>query len=366
MTIQNKIEVAPIKENRLYYIDFIKSMSIILVIINHATFIFPDIVSNRQLYLFHFWNFPDIPMFMLVFGVLSYKSYKKQKYLGLIDLYRMRKIGRKLNRFIIPYLMAFPIIAVNIYFLQHKDFSISHLISSFFTGGNMTGGYYILVIFFSTLTFPIIFYLYEKSVLYCGLLCFIITAAYVIVDLLLENKYNDYFTWAILPLFFTFLGMFFWQKKEQLEKNLLPIIFFIFGFLFLFFLYSNSSYVFFPFTRDVSTTTSYLLPCSFYVFGILYFFYWASIKIRLNRIFKLRFFRIVSDATFHIYIVQGVYFSALLHVKSSILDATIRDKGFLLQETIALFICLFIGVCFYYFENFLRKKYSLRVKVSVG
>ena len=94
----NNIEI----KSRNHFIDILKGICIIFVVITHF-----DFKGNELRMFFPFWIDMAVPIFMIVSGYVYACSFTKKNIENLSEAYKLKNIVNKIIRYSIPFLIAF-------------------------------------------------------------------------------------------------------------------------------------------------------------------------------------------------------------------------------------------------------------------
>ena len=86
-----------------YFIDVLKGICILIVIITHYNW---D-KGERLKYLFPFWVEMAVPVFMIISGYVSSKSFEKKQINKLAQAYEPFLILSKILRYTIPFIIVY-------------------------------------------------------------------------------------------------------------------------------------------------------------------------------------------------------------------------------------------------------------------
>ena len=337
-------------ENKEYnQINILKSIAIMFVLILHS------INSNfeRSIYtVFHIHQ--AIPIFMVLFGLNLSLSFRKK---GIFKkIYPEKYFNKKLKRFVIPYLITYlcVIIIVKIFF-PNLNFNIRYFLFGFsFISGY--GNYFILILFQSIFIIPIIYHYYKKNPKLTIIICFIINfcyqysysfiqsngifyisiligyyrrlvfnyIAYIVLGIWISDKYNN----QKISIFF----------KEN--KRLLPVILISISYLFFYYIILNR----YSFQNIFIISIGYTMLIV--LFGLR--FLPNEIKGNLQKLFNY-----IGKCSYHIYLVQMVFFTILIRVTPEI-----YFSNNLFYMIILLFIvfvyCILLGIVFFEFCKLIK------------
>ena len=141
-----------LKRNR--FLDVLKGIALILIILTHYSF--TD--DKRLLYAFPYWVDMGVPIFMIITGFVTAKSYERKGIDSLDEAYKPEYTVRSMLRFLIPFIMIF-IVEIFV-MLRSNGFSgmpgIGMLAQGFLLGGNGPGAYYVPIMIQLVFVFPLI------------------------------------------------------------------------------------------------------------------------------------------------------------------------------------------------------------------
>ena len=100
-----KLIAQNLTDRRNHFIDILKGICIIFVIISH----FSWTAEERLKYLFPFWIDMAVPVFMIISGYVYSFSYKRNSINRLEDAYLMKNTLSKIVRYTVPFIITYSI-----------------------------------------------------------------------------------------------------------------------------------------------------------------------------------------------------------------------------------------------------------------
>lgn len=321
--------------NRNIYIDFLKVIAIILIIVTHD----PWSVNNADLLPFVFGIDMAVPVFMIVSGY----NYANGKHDIIKDEYKPAHILKRLKRFLIPYMFVFLGEVILLFFLKNKEYTIKTLLVDFVKGGYGPGAYYTPIMVQFVFLVPILWYIYNQygiKVIFLVNVCFELIYTFM-------NLPEAMYQFCIIRYFFL-ISLGFEMKKREDKANRFLAFSFIIGVFYLL----STSYFYEPIVFKRWTTTSMIV--GFYLLPILVigkiFFDKSVLHNHVNNTLT-----VTSNATFHIYLVQMVYY--YLGVQR-IFDGMTHG----VRTCLSILVCVVCGNIFYIVMN---KVLNIGLKKSV-
>lgn len=337
------------KRENIKGIDYSKAFAIISVLILHLYL--PKEIDKK--YLLHLYTTIGVPIFMIVSGhnyTLSFEGNNKV-------WFTKNNLYRKLKRIIYPYIYIIILELILIFKLEklEKYRTKGSLINEFLIeGGIGPGGYYsptviqIILIYFPLL---LIFNIYLNKIIkkyrapLSLFIIIIIEAIYEICINYLGKKYDEvliqqiYRIVALRHITFLQLGIIlYYNKKIILEKlkYILPLS--IGGSIYIYMTFYKE-YTFFPYYYWKIVSAPMMFYALFFIIIFLKYFNKKNGKL-LEKIIIL-----ISKASYHIFLVQMVYFG--------ILKLKFYNNG--LDYLIDIFICISIGILYFFLESKISK-----------
>ncbi|WP_261658827.1 acyltransferase [Fusobacterium nucleatum subsp. nucleatum ATCC 23726] len=346
-------------------IDYAKAFAILGVLILHLYL--PNLYDEKV--LLRLWTEVGVPIFMIVTGhnyILSYYK-SKENWLSRNNLYR------KLKRIIIPYIyiLIFEIILVFIKsdFVSY-DFSKYRNIKSLFyliliKGGIGPGSYYSPVLIQIVLIYFPLLLVFNKFLnklikneyknVISLLVIFIIEAMFEVIINYMGSIYNKNFIDnfyrmnALRYTPFLQLGIILYNHKNQILKNFKKILPLSIGGGVYTYLTHYKDCTFPPFYYWKQVATPIMFHALFFIYIALKYFN------KSNENFFEKVIITIGKSTYHIFLVQMVYFG-MLRIQP-------YDKGF--YYLMHILICIGAGIIFYYAEPKITKKLELFIKRRV-
>lgn len=151
-------------------IDILKALAIIAVLINHSFYkIFP---TGNPILIFTIYQ--AVPIFLIILGINAGMSFKRRNYTFLTQMYSKEYFKARLERLLPAFIVVFLIsIILGLLMKKHLYFGILTLIGYLPSGG--PGNYFISIVFQFVFIFPIIYYAYRRSPIWTLILSFIIS-----------------------------------------------------------------------------------------------------------------------------------------------------------------------------------------------
>lgn len=320
------------KSNRNHFIDLLKGICIVFVIVTH----FSWTEDEKLAYFFPYWLNMAVPLFMIISGYVYAFSYRKNKIECFSEAYLPKNVIPKLIRYTIPYMVAF-VIEIS-YMISKQKLAVDGelpltLVKSFIVGGFGPGTYYYPMMIQFVFVYPVVYFIvkrYElKGVLAVGLL----NALYELIQCAYNMNYGCYRLLIFRYLLLIAVGCYI--SYEKIKWNIpLMIASFVIGVLFIL----NYSYREYE-PRVVTHWTKTSFVACLYVIPI------AIIMIR--KFSKVRFIPLefMGKASYNIFLTQMVWYK----FGFKIMKAQVTDRLTLLIADIA--ICVIVGIVFYYLEN---------------
>ncbi len=326
-------------KNELQFINILKAIAIILVLITHNGF---SLTFRENIFFTYFINMA-VPLFILITGFNYSLSFSKINNINFVKI--LKSLFRKFKRLTIPFF----IILLIEWYLNLSNIRFHHFTTAFINGGVGPGSYYYPVMVQFIILFPFIYLLLkkykEKGVAIIFIIQFLADSIFYLTDI----NPNLHRVLCLRYIFLVSLGCYLGLKKEKINSNALLLMEMI-GINFLtILLCSNSEQAYVPFTLWSGSS----LLVSFYIFPIFAYIYY-NYNIYSTNIF-VKFISDIGRATWHIFLVQMIYFLVIQDYLTLPLKYTIP---------ISLFVNITLGWIFYKVEkqvsfcikNFLSKQ----------
>ncbi|NVM35631.1 MAG: acyltransferase [Candidatus Lokiarchaeota archaeon] len=356
--------------NRFFQVDLLKSFMIILVILDHT-------IAYAGLYGkgFELWERISIPMFLVIMGFNMGKSFSREGDKSLRELYSWSYFKKKFWRYLYPYLIlyivgtifgfilygaAFPDTFKENWFLEYIVFQKSLL--------EGPGNWFIPVLFQSIIIMPLLYKAFSKWPKLSLILCFVIeffmhlTLFFIFGEItsLAELLRELNFRYNIL-LYLSAIGMGIWFSKNHdlfNKKNIFVWILFPFSLIYMI------AWDFFGFRLAIDGAE--IVRGDYHYLTFIYSAFLFLIAMRLisqNPKTKIaRVFTVISSATFHIYLVQDIYFIISYVIYNPIWQGSpvlanifgIQSNEFFVNGCLLILnwvICISCGVFWWYVDN---------------
>lgn len=331
------------KSEHLKSFDYLKSISILMILVTHLGF---SVISRKNL-LFPYWIDMAVPFFFIVNGYMYSLSWEKRNLKSIKDWFKYKNFSDKFLRILVPYVIIF-LLEVLLYKILNRDISSREIVNGFITGGWGPGSYYFPVLIQLLLLFPFILSIAKKKngwiiLILIQVLLEITTQKLGLSDglyRLLFFRYLGFVTFGILLYFRDIKGNDIHILKIFGNRFLLLGIF-LCG-VGLIYMLSYTSYE--PLIFKRWTTTS--LPTLLYSFPLVFVF--TKAESLLQRVPKIlnNIIILIAKSTYHIFLVQMTYYWF-----------RVQDSGRLRESLLeSLFICIPLGILFYFVESNLTRK----------
>ncbi|MBC5991701.1 acyltransferase family protein [Pontibacter cellulosilyticus] len=323
-------------------IDVLKGMAIIAVIALHSL-TKPELVQGWA--IFHIWQ--AVPVFMIIMG-LNLGIGSKPDHLTLSLLYNKAYFTKKATRILIPFLFTF-ILALffglfwEVYF-QSNVLELERVVLVGVLPVSGRGNYFITLLLQSILLLPLIGYCFNRR----PVLTTIALIALEVLFLLVSKKYSlfegddmEYLYSAALPRYFSAFAFGLWLAKAIRQPYRISILlaFLVLGAIAI-------NYLYFVVYRGLSIPFIYN---SWAMQNVMSFGYAALLILMViytlpseSDNFILQGFAKLGQASYHIFLVQVVYFGLVSDFSNLWLN---------------LAICLLLGYLYYKIETPLSKRY---------
>lgn len=330
-----------IDKQRYFSIDLLKGICILLVVFSHCTWT----ATEESLLLFPFWVDMAVPIFMIISGFVSAKSFQRKGVSTLKSAYSAKLLSTKLTRYLIPYLLFFLMEELVIMGVYDNKINIHSVFKAFITGGQGPGSYYTPVLVQFIFVFPLIYFIVNKmkfnGVLLCGLINLFFECAKTIGGMTVQCYRLMFFRYILLVAYGCYLA-----SEKYVKNTKLAHLSMIAGILYIIkFRYSGAT----PVITNLWPETS-LFACLFIIP--------LSGSLILNN-WRCKPLEWLGKASYHIYLMQTLYYFAFSEAIALLIDS--RAIAF----SVNILICVLFGVMFYIFEtrlsNLLRKAVSLEI-----
>lgn len=336
-------------QKRIYFLDYMKAISVLMVIITHIDW------AEKNLFQFLFIINMAVPIFMIISGFNFDMSYTKriqarEATLGrpatiweqLQIMYSPANLWPRIVRFATPFI-PIAILEWILKSVAHVEVSVPRL---FLLGGFGPGSYYVPLLFELLAIFPII-YLLVKAHPYIGMM----SVAFFQFAYEAWVAYSGFEKYWYRLLIFRYLlliafGCFLHQHPDKRLHKRTIFSMFVIGAEYLLLYHMGIKFSMFRFWSPT------VLPADFYIMAVMVvlfrLFYHSRIPGRFGTLMET-----IGKASYHIFLIQMVYY----HFD---LGGPIFSWNYGLQIICNILITVSIGIGYFYLENFLRKKFKER------
>lgn len=279
------------------YIDYLKVIAITFIVFTHD----PWSVENNGLWLYSLIIDMAVPVFMIVSGYNYANSCSNRQSYTIKELYNAQILLNKAIRFLVPFIIIFLGEVLLLVVFKHKEYTVLSFIQDMLKGGYGPGAYYTPVMIQFILIVPLIYYIIHRFKGAGVIGVFILNLIYECLCTMLDLSNARYALGIFRYLFLIALGIAWCDRiLDKVSKKWYGISFAI-GFVYII----GTSYLYTPIIFTRWTTTSMMV--GLYLFPIIMFLQKMVEKIvLLQKIEQL--IVMCSNATFHIYLVQMVYY----------------------------------------------------------
>ncbi|WP_414839712.1 acyltransferase family protein [Carnobacterium sp. TMP28] len=319
-------------------IDVIKGLAILFVIFIHS-------LTNQTVLAIGgpFYILQAVPLFLIIAGFNNTMSYERHRFETLIDLYQPILLLKKLNRILLPAVLAY-LCQMAIGPFIGKEASIFFYL--FGRGG--FGGFFISIMIQLIFFLPFLYYLAKRNHHLMLLISFLVNLGFELASDSLDLPPFLYRLFFFRYLFAIALGIWFYFVQEE-KKALfiirigafLSIVYLIFVH---YFGYTGPFYSFDTAWKGQDPLT-FFYPLFLFYLGLTYL-----PKLRWNRLYEG--LARLGKQSYHIFIVQMVYF----WISASYIDKT---QSILIIDLAS---CLIIGSAYYHLENYYLRHKKRNIK----
>lgn len=316
---------------RIYLIDYLKAVCVVMVIITHYDW--PDKIHG----VFLFGINMAVPVFMLISGYNFTASGLRKAEGKIIKMYQPEMILPKVVRFTSPFLFIFTLEVV-LKALQGSEYTAMDIFGDFLEGGYGPGSYYYPLMLQLLIVFPIIFLLVEKLGKWGVLLAAQFNLVYEVMKRISEMELDTYRLLIFRYTFLLALGCYlFFHVQNRIRPWVLGLMLCIgIGYLCGIYYADYEPQLFIYWTRTSMMT-------AFYIFPLIYIAFRYGLKMRIpGRVGKA--LEKFGQASYHIFLIQMVYY----HFDFCDLFETLPGR---LEVVVHIVICLGTGFVFYLLES---------------
>ena len=353
-----------------FQVDFLKTFAIAFVIIDHSVLRVLLWGAGAEL-----WERMSIPVFLIILGFNMGNSFAKRGDQYLSELYSWAYFKRKFWRFIFPYIILYIVSTTAGFIIYEENFTdtfndnwfLEYIVyqKTLFEG---PGNWFIPVLFQSILLLPLLYKLFSVVPRLSLILCFIIEICFHLFLFAFVGELNSYEDWLIeinfryiILLYLSAIGMGFWFSRDHdlfSKKNLFVWILFPIAVIYM------VAWQFFDYRLEIDG--SGIVRGDYNYLTFIYAAFIILIVMKLlpknpkNKASK--FFTTIGRASFHIYLVQDVYFAITYSTQGSgniVNNICGISFGEPILDLFLMFlnwgICISAGVFWLFIENTIRK-----------
>lgn len=323
---------------RVLIIDYLKTISVIFVIILHC--------GIKELYtkyfLFPFIFNMAVPIFMIVSGYIFTYSALNKNIDAIKKWFDIKNIVPKLKRFVIPFTIIFFINIILESFFNINKYDFRKIILSYITGGNGPGAYYFPILIQLLILFPFLYFIIKAKKEKGVIILILVQLNLEIITQILNVDVSLYRLLIYRYIIFLSFGIYLSLYIKHIEKKNLYISFLI-GFIYIML---TSYFKYSPIIFKYWTTTS--MPTALYIFPIvalliIKFKDYKFKECKLNKIIIL-----ISKSSYHIFLVQMIYYN---------LGFGYMVHSILFRIIINIILCIIFGIIFHKVENLIIKQF---------
>lgn len=340
------IENTVSKKKRIDFLDYLKAVCVIMVIITHYDW------ADKTSPLFTMIINMAVPVFMIISGYNFAMSNRKKANGNWRKMYGWAMLKPKLVRFLVPFFTVC-LIEIIILFFENKNI---HPLRIFLLGAYGPGSYYVPIMLQLLVIFPIIYKLIEKNAKWG-----ICTAASA--NLLFEigvkvfemDKYYYRLSIGRYLLLIAFGCYLYLYPEHRVKKYQLVAMFFVgFAYIVAVFGFDRNMIIF-----DYWKTTA--MPIAFYIFPIMILLFRKFYYVKLPGVIGNMLTRI-GQASYHIFLVQMVYY----HFE---LGGKIMFSAWYIAIPFNVLVTVSVGLLFYeadshFIQNIKNWKYRMKQKFA--
>ncbi|MCA9765503.1 MAG: acyltransferase family protein [Carnobacterium sp.] len=319
-------------------IDVIKGLAILFVILIHS-------LTNQTVLAIGgpFYILQAVPLFLIIAGFNNTMSYERHHSETLIDLYQPILLFKKLNRILLPAVLAY-LCQMAIGSFIGKEASIFF----YLLGRGGFGGFFISIMIQLIFFLPFLYYLARRNHHLMLLISFLVNLGFELASDSLDLPPFLYRLFFFRYLFAIALGIWFYFVQE--DKKALPIIrigalLSIVYLIFVHYFDYNGPFYSFDTAWKGQDPLTFFYPLFLFYLGLTYL-----PKLRWNRLYEG--LARLGKQSYHIFIVQMVYFWVI----ASYIDKT---QSVLIIDLAS---CLIIGSAYYHLEGYYLRHKKRNIK----
>lgn len=330
------------KQKRIEFIDYLKAVCVLMVIITHYEW------DDKTIPCFTMLINMAVPVFMIISGYNFAMSNRRKTNGSLSEMYGWKMMKPKLIRFLNPFFFIC-LVEIVLLGIEGKHINPARI---FLLGAYGPGSYYVPVMLQLLVIFPVIYLLVEYN---AKLGIALSVAANLLFEIAVVMTDMDVYYYRLCIgryLLLIAFGCYLYLHPEQRVRKYQMVIMFAIGFSYIIYvLQMENEVVLF----DYWTPTA--MPIAFYIFPIVILlfrkFYHSQIPGRAGELLTW-----IGKASYHIFLVQMVYY----HFE---LGGKIMEAAPLLAVPYNILICVPAGLLFYELDNrFIGRIKQIKAKLQ--
>lgn len=354
-----------------FQIDFLKTFMIAFVIIDHSISYLLIPRTGNEL-----WERMSIPVFLVILGFNMGNSFARKGEQSLKELYSWEYFKKKFWRFIFPYIIFYFVSTTVGFIIYRENFTdtfkenwiLEYIVfqKSLFEG---PGNWFIPILFQSILLLPLLYKIFSKlpkiSLILCFLIeiCFHLFVCFYVGELSSTEDWQLEFNFRyIILLYISAIGMGFWFSKDYnlFRKNNL-FLWFLFPIAVIYMV----AWDFFSFRLEIDGSGIVRGDYNYFTFIYAAFIILVVMKLlpKNPKNKALKIFTTIGRSSFHIYLVQDLYFVITYSIHGAVFNRVDNIFGIsfgdpylnLLLVGLNWAICIPAGIFWWYIEKTIRK-----------
>ena len=320
------------KANRNHFIDLLKGICIIFVIVTH--FSWTD--EEKLQYYFPFWLNMAVPLFMIVSGYVYAFSFRKHKIEKICDAYAPKSLVSKAVRYTVPFAIAYLIEILYMVktgrFVADEDVLLN-LTSDFMVGGYGPGSYYYPLMIQFIFVYPVIYFIIKRYDFKGVLLIGILNGLFELTQYSYHMSYSCYRLLIFRYILLIAVGCYISREDFKIHKAVM-LLSFVVGLLFIY----NCNYMDYEPKVITHWTKTSFVAC-------LYIIPIAVIMITRLKFIRFAPLEFLGKASYNIFLTQMVWY----RFGFRFLERNVESR--LMTLVVDILICVGVGLIFYYVEK---------------
>lgn len=364
--------------SNFFQIDFLKSIMIAFVIIDHGVLhVFIRGTGTE------FWERMSIPVFLVILGINAGNSFARKGDQYLAELYSWEYFKKKFWRYVFPYIVLY-IVSTTAGFIIYEDAFTDTFSDDWFVDYILfqrsllvgPGNWFIPVLFQSILILPLLYKLFSIVPRLSLIMCFLIEIGFHLLVFIVVGELTSFDDWLleinfrqIILLYMSAIGMGLWFSLDHdlfSRKNLFVWVLFPISVIYM------TAWDFFGFRLNINGAD--LIRGDYNYMTFIYSAFIILIALKLlpknpkNK--ALNVFKSIGRSSFHIYLVQDIYYAITYETQGTGVRTVDNIFGISFGEPfldlillvgLNWAICITMGVFWWYIENSIRR-YRKKIK----